>query len=213
MTKAFPPDVAEIIRRLEGSYPQARIALKFSNPLELLVATLLSAQATDIKVNEVTSRLFLKYRSASDYANANPQELEQDIRSAGFYRRKARNIIDLARIIEEKFDGRVPDTMEGLLTLPGVGRKTANVVLYNAFGKQEGIAVDTHVARLSRRLGLSKNIDPGKIEEDLMRLVPREKWGQFTYLLIEHGRAVCAARRPACKSCILNDLCPSAFKA
>lgn len=205
-------DIEEVLRRLEKAYPGARIALEFSNPLELLVAAVLSAQATDKKVNEVTRQLFRRYRTAKDYAYADPGELEQDIRATGFYHHKARSIINAARMIEERFGGQVPDSMYELLTLPGVGSKTANVILYNAFGKQEGIAVDTHVRRLSRRLGLTQSTDPDKIEQDLMTLVPRERWGQFTYLLIEHGRAVCTARKPACNKCILNDLCPSAFK-
>ena len=202
----------KIIKRLEKEYRGAKIALHFSNPLELLVATMLSAQCTDEKVNEVTESLFKKYRTAADYAGADSRELEEDIRSTGFYRNKAKNIILTTRMINDNFNGEVPRTMEELITLPGVARKTANVVLYNAYGITGGIAVDTHVRRLSQRLGLSPSDDPEKIEKDLMRLVPREKWGEFTYLLIEHGRRVCKAIKPDCQGCVLNDICPSAFK-
>ncbi len=172
---------------------------------------MLSAQCTDEMVNKVTEKLFQKYRTAADYANANPKELEEYIKPTGFYHNKAKNIILATRMINEKFNGEVPKTMEELTELPGVARKTANVVLYNAYGITEGIAVDTHVRRLSQRLGLSLSDDPEKIEKDLMRLVPRSEWGPFTYLLIEHGRKVCQAKNPHCQGCVLNDLCPSAF--
>ena len=205
--------VKQIIERLEKEYPQAKIALKFSNPLELLIATILSAQTTDKKVNEVTQTLFKKYKTAQDYAHAPLEELQNDIRQLGFFRMKAKHIQESARIIAEKFGGKVPQTMEELLTLPGVARKTANIVLSNAFGIVVGIPVDTHVKRLSQRLGLTKNKDPNKIEEDLMEIVPKNKWFKFPYLLIEHGRAICDAKRPRCDICILNDICPSAFKA
>jgi len=203
---------AEIIRRLEEEYPGARIALNYSNPLELLVATILSAQCTDEMVNKVTARLFPRYPTTDDYAGANLERFEQEIRSAGFYRNKAKNIINSAVKIKEKYGGSVPQTMVELLTLPGVARKTSNIVLYNAFGVIEGIAVDTHVKRVSKRLGLTDNTDPVKIEKDLMKIIPRAKWGSFPYLLIEHGRAVCPARKPKCDICPLNDICPSAVR-
>lgn len=198
----------KIILLLKKEYPRARIALKSSSPLELLVATVLSAQCTDVMVNRVTERLFKKYKTIDDYAEANLKEFEQDIRSTGFYHNKAKNIINAARLIIEEFNGKVPDTMEKLITLPGVARKTANIVLFNAFNKIEGIAVDTHVRRLSQRLGLSKNEDPKKIEQDLMVLIPRDMWGEFNHLLIEHGRKICDARGPLCPECLLNKLCP-----
>ena len=208
----LPAEAAAVIKRLEGQYPQARIALKFTNPLELLVSTILSAQCTDVRVNEVTAPLFRKYRSVGDYAGADPGQFEQEIRPVGFYRNKAGNIINAASLIVAEFGGRVPRTMAELTTLPGVARKTANIVLYNAYGVIDGIAVDTHVRRLSLRLGLSKHNDPVKIERDLMKQVPKDKWGHFSYLLIDHGRAICVARKPKCDICALNDICPSAFK-
>lgn len=199
----------EIIRRLKKKYPSARIALHSRNPLELLVATILSAQCTDARVNLVTEGLFRKYRTPQDYAKARPAILEQEIRSTGFYRHKAKNIIGAARKIVADFHGRVPRTMPELLTLPGVARKTANVVLYSAFGVNEGIAVDTHVMRTSRRLGLTKYDDPVKIEEELMRQVPRREWGDFSLRLIQHGRQTCAAKAPKCPECVLARICPS----
>ncbi|NLL90256.1 MAG: endonuclease III [Dehalococcoidales bacterium] len=201
---------SEIISRLSVAYPNAKIALKYSNPLELLVAVILSAQCTDQVVNRITAPLFKKYTSVEDYASVEVAEFETDIKSAGFYRNKAKNIIATANLIKEKFGGKVPSTMAELITLPGVARKTANIVLYNAYGITDGIAVDTHVARLSQRLGLSANKDPVKIEKDLMQIIPQKIWGSFSYLLIEHGRAVCIARKPKCKICTLNDICPSA---
>ncbi|MBM3254437.1 MAG: endonuclease III [Candidatus Omnitrophica bacterium] len=200
---------SRIINLLKKEYPTARIALKFSNPLELLVATVLSAQCTDVMVNRVTKSLFRKYKTAKDYASANPKEFEQDIRSTGFYKNKAKNIINATKLIVEKFKGRVPDTMEDLITLPGVARKTANIVLFNVFNKIEGIAVDTHVRRLSQRLGLTRNEDPQKIEQDIMEIVPKEIWGKFSYLLIDHGRKICVAKKPLCPECVLKSLCPS----
>ncbi len=205
-------EATEVIRRLEKEYPGAKIALKFSDPLELLVATVLSAQCTDGVVNRVTASLFAKYRTAEDYANADLEQFEKEIRSTGFYRNKARNIIGAARLMVADYGAQVPRTMAELITLPGVARKTANIVLYNGYGVTEGIAVDTHVRRLSRCLGLTQNSDTNKIEEDLMKQVPKAKWGSFSYLLIEHGRAVCQARKPRCEVCILSDICPSAFK-
>lgn len=202
-----------IIERLESAYPDVRgTALKYSTPLELLVATILSAQATDEQVNKITPRLFQKYRTAKDYAEAPREELEEDIRSSGFYRRKAEAIQSMARTLVEEYGGRVPDTMEDLTRLKGVARKTANIVLSAAFGKVEGIAVDTHVYRLAHRLGLSREKNRDKVERDLMALFPREKWWPVNYLLIAHGRRVCTAKNPRCGECVLRDLCPSAGK-
>lgn len=208
-----PERIAEILKRLRQAYPDAQCALRHSSPLELLVATILSAQCTDERVNQVTPNLFRKYRSAEDYAMANPAELEQDIRPTGFYRNKARHIQGAARMILERFGGEVPRTMDELLQLPGVARKTANVVLGVAFGRAEGIVVDTHVRRLANRLGLTREQDPDKIERDLMAIIPREDWIAFGHQLIWHGRQICHARRPDCPNCPLNDLCPSAERA
>ena len=205
-------EVIVVFRRLAKEYPDAGIALKYLNPLELLVATILSAQCTDKIVNRVTASLFTKYRTVVDYANADLEEFEQEIRSTGFYHNKARNIINAARLMLTDFDAQVPKTMAELVILPGVARKTANIVLYNGYGVTCGIAVDTHVRRLSRRLGLSQSSDPERIEQDLMKQVPRAKWGHFPCLLIEHGRAVCTARKPKCDVCILSDICPSVFE-
>jgi endonuclease-3 len=187
--------------------------INFTTPLELLVATILSAQYTDERVNMVTPHVFARYRTPQDYASADPTELEAIIHSCGFYRNKAKNIQGAARALVERFGGAVPDTLEELVTLPGVARKTANVVLAHAFGKNEGIAVDTHVQRLSRRLGFTQQIDPAKIEADLMAICPRDQWGRLSDLLIWHGRRVCFARRPNCSECVLNDICPSAEAA
>jgi endonuclease-3 len=204
--------LTEIIKLLEKEYPKAAIALYQSNPLELLVATILSAQCTDKRVNIVTRELFKKYQTISDYAKADLKIFEEHIRSTGFYHNKAKNIITAAQMIIDEYSGKVPDTMEELIRLPGVARKTANVVLYNAFGKTEGIAVDTHVRRLSQRLGLTKNNDPEKIELDLMGQIDKKIWGLITYLLIEHGRAVCNAKKPVCPKCVLNTRCPGQEK-
>jgi len=201
----------KIIELLEKEHRDAKIALDHTNPLELLIATILSAQCTDERVNIVTKTLFKKYRSIEDYAGADLKELEQDIRSTGFYRNKARNIKKCCQMILDKFGSQVPKTMEEILELPGVARKTANIVLSNAYGVVEGIAVDTHVRRLSRRLGLTANDNPDKIEQDLMKLVPKSKWMRFTELLIFHGRKTCTAKRPKCETCVVNKLCPSAF--
>jgi endonuclease-3 len=203
--------VLEIIELLEKEHRNAKIALNHTNPLELLIATILSAQCTDERVNIVTETLFKKYRNVEDYADADLKELEQDIRSTGFYRNKAKNIKKCCQMIAQKFGSQVPRTMEDLLELPGVARKTANIVLSNAYGIVEGIAVDTHVRRLSKRLGLTTNENPEKIEQDLMKLVPRSKWMRFTDLLIFHGRKTCAAKKPTCETCVLNKLCPSAL--
>jgi endonuclease-3 len=198
--------------RLAQAYPDARCALNFSNPLQLLVATILSAQSTDRTVNTVTPALFRKYKSAKQLAEADTAELETLIHSSGFFRNKAKSIKGASRLIVEKHHGKVPDSMEELLELPGVARKTANVVLGNAFGKAEGIAVDTHVQRLARRLDLSREERPEKIEADLMRLFPREQWIQLSHVLIHHGRAICHARRPKCAECPIESLCASEDK-
>lgn len=202
--------VKAIIRLLKEEYPEIKTVLHFSDPMQLLVATILSAQCTDARVNTVTAGLFKKYKTAEDYATAEPNIFEQEIRSTGFYRNKTRNIIGSAGMIVEKYGGRVPDSMEDLVQLPGVARKTANIVLANAYGKIEGIAVDTHVKRLSRLLGLTTHTSPVKIERDLMKITPREDWSNLSHLLIFHGRAVCIARRPRHDSCVLNWFCPSA---
>jgi len=201
----------KVIELLEKEYPDAKIALQSTNPLELLVATILSAQCTDERVNMVTKTLFKKYVKAEDYANADLAELEQDIKSTGFYRNKARNIKKCCQLLVEKYNSQVPRTMEELVELPGVARKTANIVLSNAFGVVEGVAVDTHMRRLAQRLGLTESDDPAKIEVDLMNIVPREKWMRITDLLIFHGRQVCASKKPKCEVCVLNKICPSAF--
>ena len=203
--------VLKIIELLEKEYPDAKTALNYTNPLELLVATVLSAQCTDKRVNAVTKSLFKKYKTAEDYANADLEELEEDVRPTGFYRNKAKNIKKSCRMLVEKFNSEVPKTMDELLELPGVARKTANIVLSNAYGVIEGIAVDTHVRRLSKRLGLTENKNPDKIERDLMKIVPKAQWKRITDLLIFHGRNVCMARKPKCELCTLNKLCPSAF--
>jgi len=202
-------NIDKILVLLKKEYPAARIALTFSNPLEILVSTILSAQCTDKRVNLVTKDLFKKYKTVKDYANLDIKSFEQEIRSTGFYRNKARNIKKAAQKILKDFNGKVPDSMEKLIQLPGVARKTANIVLFNGFGKIEGIAVDTHVRRLSQRLGITKNDDPNKIEQDLMKLLDKKEWGNFSYLLIEHGRRVCIAKKPRCLDCILKQLCPS----
>jgi len=199
----------EVIRRLEAAYPDAKVALNFSNPLECLVATILSAQSTDATVNEVTATLFKKYRRAEDYLAVPEDELKADIRPTGFFNQKATSIRASCQRIVEVYGGEVPGTMEDLLTLRGVARKTANIVLGNSFGVVEGIAVDTHVKRLANRIGFSNESDPVKIEQDLMRLIPREKWFSFTYVLIDHGRAICHAKKPRCTECPIEPLCPS----
>ncbi|HTZ17288.1 MAG TPA: endonuclease III [Dissulfurispiraceae bacterium] len=201
--------MAEIIKRLKKEYPVLKSALDFSSPFELLTATILSAQTTDVHVNKVTGPLFKKYRSVKDFANADPAALEKDVSSVNFYRNKARNILNAARIIVEKFGGEVPRSMAELITLPGVARKTANIVLCNAYGIIEGIAVDTHVMRLSTRLGLTKNDDPVKIEKELMEITPKKEWGNINHLLVFHGRKICQARKPMHDACVLRDICPS----
>ena len=201
----------KLIGQLKRAYPDAQCSLNHANPLELLVATILSAQCTDERVNLVTIELFRKYRRSDDYADAPVEELEQDIRSTGFYRNKARAIQGACRIIREQHDGKVPAELDALVALPGVARKTANVVLGNAFGITSGIVVDTHVARLSLRLGLTTEQQPEKIERDLMQLVPRKDWIDFSHLLIAHGRKVCKARTPLCAECPVEPLCPSSL--
>ncbi|HZL43624.1 MAG TPA: endonuclease III [Verrucomicrobiae bacterium] len=201
-----------IIAGLRRAYPDAHCELNSSNPLELLVATILSAQCTDKRVNLVTAELFKKYRSAADYAGADLAGLENDIRTTGFFRNKARSIQTCCRAILDQHGGQVPKTMEALLELGGVGRKTANVVLGNAYNINVGIVVDTHVSRLSQRLGLTRERDPAKIEQDLMKLVPKNQWALFSHLLIWHGRRRCYARKPDCPNCEIRKLCPSAGK-
>jgi len=201
--------VAQLVEIFPEVYPGAHCELDYKNPLQLLIATILSAQCTDKRVNMVTPALFKKYKTAADYAKAPQAELENAIKSTGFFRNKTKSIRAATSTIARKFGGRVPETMEELRELPGVGRKTANVVLGNAFGKNEGIVVDTHVARLSQRLGLTKQTDPEKIERDLMKLVPREHWTDWSHWLIWHGRRRCYARRPDCGQCEIFRLCPS----
>ncbi len=202
----------DYIRLLKKAYPDAKTALHFKTPLEMLVATILSAQCTDERVNKVTAVLFKKYRKCRDYLKVPEEELQQDIRPTGFYRNKAKNIRGACKILMDKFDEKMPRTMEEMLTLPGVARKTANVVLGNVYGIMEGVVVDTHVSRLAKRMGLSKEKTPEKIEKDLMTIVPKKDWLVFSNLLVSHGRKVCKARGPKCIECVLNKICPSAFK-
>jgi endonuclease-3 len=205
-----PRRIGRIIGLLRERYPQSRTALEFRNPLQILVATILAAQCTDERVNRITPALFRKYPNAAAFARADRAELEQEIRSAGFFRNKAKAIIGAARRIVEEYGGAVPDSMDALVTLPGVARKTANIVLSAGYGKAEGIAVDTHARRLSRRLGLSRHEDPVKVERDLLKGVPQADWLDFNFLLVDHGRALCQARKPKCAECFLRRLCPSA---
>jgi endonuclease-3 len=208
--KNAPERIKPIIARLKRRYPEARCALDHQDPLQLLVATILSAQCTDARVNLVTRDLFTRYHTARDYADANPEVFEGEIKSTGFFRNKTKSILGMARALVERHAGQVPNTMEELTRLPGVGRKTANVVLGTAFGLNEGVVVDTHVSRLANRLKLTSQKDPVKIERDLMKLVPRRDWTDFSHLLIHHGRQICDARKPKCELCPVNDLCPSA---
>jgi endonuclease-3 len=203
--------VLEIIRLLEREYPDTKVALRYADPLELLIATMLSAQTTDERVNIVTRSLFKKYRKPEDYADADLNELEELIRSTGFYHNKAKNIKKTGEMLVERFSSQVPKTMEEMLELPGVARKTANIVLQNAYGVVKGVAVDTHVRRVSARLGLTQYQDPEKIEQDLMRIVPKEKWERIADLLIILGRRICTAKKPKCDICVLSKICPSAF--
>lgn len=200
--------IRPVIERLASAHPDAVIALRFRNDVELLISVLLSAQTTDVTVNRVTDRLFQKYRRPEDYLAVPPEELEADLRPTGTYRQKARNLRGAMKMLVEEFDGRVPTRLEDLVRLPGVGRKTANVVAAER-GATQGIVVDTHVRRLSQRLGFSRHDDPVKIERDLMRLVPQDDWARFPHLLIWHGRRVCIARAPRCAACVVSDLCPS----
>lgn len=200
----------KIVTLLHKEYPNPKIALNFSNPLELLIAVMLSAQCTDVRVNIVTKDLFRKYKTANDYATVDPKELEQDIRSTGFYKNKAKNIIACCKALIKNHKGTVPHTMEELIALAGVGRKTANCVLGGAYGINSGVVVDTHVKRLSNRLALTEEYDPVKIEEDLITLLPQKEWFSFGNRLIWHGRKVCDARKPKCSECVLDKLCPSA---
>ncbi len=200
---------SEVFGRLARAYPGAHCALDFSSPYQLLVATILSAQCTDKRVNMVTPALFAAYPTPNALATANPEQLEEMIRSTGFFRSKTKSLLGMAKAVVERHGGVVPRTMDDLVTLPGVGRKTANVILGNAFGVNEGIVVDTHVTRVSQRLGLTENSDPVKIESDLMPLFPRDEWRMVSHLFIEHGREICIARKPKCPECVLNDICPS----
>ena len=199
----------EVFSRLKRAYPDAHTELDYETALELLMATILSAQCTDRRVNMVTPLLFLTFPTAASLADAPQEKLEEIIKSTGFFRNKTKSLIGLGKALVERHDGEVPNSMEALVKLPGVGRKTANVILGNAFGKNEGVVVDTHVGRLSLRLGLTKETDPVKVEQDLMRLFPRENWTLLAHLLIFHGRRVCIARAPKCEICVLNDICPS----
>jgi len=200
--------VVDIIKLLRKAYPESRTALEFETPLQILVSTILSAQCTDERVNKITPALFRKYPNAPAFAKADMAELEMDIRPTGFFRNKAKSIMGAARKIVEEFGGEVPDSMEKLITLPGVARKTANIVLSSVFKKAEGIAVDVHVKRLSGRMGLSKQIVPEKIEQDLLKIVPKDAWLDFNYLLVNHGRAACQSRKPRCADCVIASLCP-----
>lgn len=199
---------ARIVKRLKAAYPDARCALEFTSPLELLIATILSAQCTDTRVNIVTKDLFRKYPDANAYATANRAQLERAIQSTGFFRNKAKNIIDCCRILVAEHGGRVPREIDALVKLPGIGRKTANVVLGTAFGIATGVVVDTHVARISKRLGMTRHTDPVKIERDLMEQLPRREWVDFAHRMIMHGRRICLARKPKCDECSLADVCP-----
>ncbi|MFC1667782.1 endonuclease III [Chlamydiota bacterium] len=198
-----------IIVILEKIYPESKTALIYKTPFELLVATILSAQCTDKKVNEITPLLFKKYRSVTDFAHAEQTTLEQEIRPTGFFRNKAKNIIQTAQRIVKEYNGLVPNSMAELVTLAGVARKTANIMLSSCFGKVEGIAVDTHVKRLAKRIGFSQQKDPDKIEKDLMEIIPHDKWMRISYILVDHGRAICDAKKPQCVKCPINELCPS----
>ena len=199
----------EILKRLKKEYPEPKTALNYRNPFELLVATVLSAQTTDVHVNKVTVALFKKYKSVKDYADVPLDSLRNDVSSINFYNNKAKNIQSSAKMIMEKFNSKVPKTMDELISLPGVARKTANIILSGAYGINEGIAVDTHVKRLAYRLGLTKHEDPVKIERDLMPITPKDDWGNLSHLLIFHGRKICQAKKPNHKECVLYDICPS----
>jgi endonuclease III len=201
---------AEIVARLKGMYPKATCSLDYNNPFELLIATMLSAQSTDVRVNLVGKTLFKRFPTPQSMAEAGQVDMEREVRTTGFFRNKARAVITASKAIVDRHEGKVPESMEQLTALPGVGRKTANVVLGNAFNKPVGVVVDTHVARVSGRLGLTANDDPVKIEQDVMALIPQKEWTKFSHRLIAHGREICIARKPKCAQCRLNDLCPSA---
>ena len=205
-------NILQMIKLLKDEYPNSKTSLLYSNPLELLVATILSAQCTDKKVNEVTKKLFAKYRQVQDYANVDNKELESDIKSTGFYKKKTKYLKQSCKMIIDTFNSKVPNTMADLLRLPGVARKTANIVLSNAYGIVEGIAVDTHVKRLTQRLNLTQSKSPDKIEFDLMKIIPRGEWHAINCLLIDYGRKTCTARKPKCLTCVLNNLCPSFYE-
>jgi endonuclease-3 len=207
-----PKRVSAILAKLDDAYPAATCELKHENPFQLLISTILSAQCTDVRVNEVTQTLYKKYKSPEDFAYANPSELEQEIRPTGFFRNKTKSVMGASKAIIEKFGGKVPQTMEEILTLPGVARKTGNVVLGTGFGIAAGLVVDTHVMRLSRRLDLTKHEEPKKIEQDLMKVIPQDRWIQFSHQLIWHGRRVCIARKPRCRECNLESICYSRDK-
>jgi endonuclease III len=206
---ATPERAREIYDRLIAHYPDAHCALDFKSPFQLLIATILSAQCTDKRVNMVTPALFKRYRTPAALAAARPEELEEMIKSTGFFRNKTKSLLGMSGAVAERHGGKVPNTMDELVKLPGVGRKTANVVLGNAYDKNEGVVVDTHVGRVSKRLGLTRQTDPVKVEQDLMKLLPNDRWTMLSHLLIEHGRRICEARRPKCESCFLSDICPS----
>jgi endonuclease-3 len=211
MTTELKARTRKIIRSLKRAYPDAKCSLNHSNAFELLIATILSAQCTDARVNIVTQDLFRKYRKPEDYLKVSEKELQRDIRTTGFFRNKTKSIQGTAKVLTEQYSGKVPDTIEELLELPGVARKTANVVLGNAFGISSGVVVDTHVTRLSRRLGLTQQKTAEKIETDLIALVPKKDWVIFSHLLIAHGRAICKARNPLCDQCIIEKYCPSSY--
>ena len=203
--------IGEILKRLKKEYPDAKCSLNYTNAFELLIATILSAQCTDERVNKVTATLFQKYKQPADYLAVPEEQLQDEIRTTGFFRNKTRSIRGTSQKLIDTYNSKVPSTMDELLTLPGVARKTANVVLGNAFGISDGVVVDTHVRRVSQRLRLTKHTDPDKIEQDLMKLVPRKDWTKFSHMLIYHGRYICKAIRPECENCLLNDLCPSSL--
>ena len=208
-----PERMPELLARLKGLYPDAHCELDYRNAFELLCATILSAQCTDVRVNLVTPALFAKYPGADALATARPADVEEIVKPTGFFRNKTKSLIGMAQAVTAEHGGRIPSTMEELRMLPGVGRKTANVILGNAYGINEGVTVDTHVGRVSRRLGLTKHDDPEKVEQNLMKLVPRDDWALFSHLLIFHGRRICIARKPKCGECALASMCPSAFRA
>jgi len=204
-----PERAREIYDRLAAHYPDAHCALDFKSPFQLLIATILSAQCTDKRVNMVTPALFKRYRTPAALAVAKPEELEEIIKSTGFFRNKTKSLLGMSNAVADRHGGKIPDTMDELVKLPGVGRKTANVVLGNAYDRNEGVVVDTHVGRVTKRLGLTRQTDPVKVEQDLMKLFPNDRWTMLSHLLIEHGRRICEARRPKCESCFLSDICPS----